>query len=126
MGPAMKENKLCTHPLPGKICSFSAINLSWKPEENFTSVRNRNQRGRKNMLFWRRKHLEFKALVLFCLFCWFLSNGVLDLVMPCIVFHRMRQQREKVRMGHLLLALALVRELVSDMESHCYPRYALG
>lgn len=78
------------------------------------------------MLFWRRKHLEFKALVLFCLFCWFLSNGALDLVIPCIVFHRMGKQREKVRMGHLLLALALVRELVSDMESHCYPRYALG
>lgn len=33
-------------------------------------------------------------------------NGVLDLTMPCVIFLRMRQQWEKVRMGHLLQALA--------------------
>lgn len=39
--------------------------------------------------------------------------------MPCIVFHRMEWHWGKVWVGHLLLALASVRGLESDMESHC-------
>lgn len=39
--------------------------------------------------------------------------------MPFIVFHRMEWHCGKVWVGHLLLALASVRGLASDMESHC-------
>ena len=38
----------------------------------------------------------------------------------------MRQQWEKVRMGHLLQAVASGRELASDIESHCSPGWTLG
>lgn len=121
----MKENKLCTHPLPCKICSFSVINLSWTPEKNLTSVRNTAWTRERTRCSQMKASWVESSWCCVCPFCWLPSEGVLDLARLCIIFHRMEQQWREVRTGHLLQAFASVREPASGIEFHSPPGFTL-